>query len=55
MPVGKIYEVDEMRSYIHRKDKLIWIVYALEMEIKSVATVNAGRRTSNTLSVVIMH
>src|SRR5690606_19896491 len=27
---GKTYEVDEMRTFLKRKDKLIWIVYALE-------------------------
>ncbi len=31
---GKIYEVDEMRTYLKRKDKPIWLVYALERKAK---------------------
>ena len=31
---GKTYEVDELRTYIKSKTKLIWIVYALERESK---------------------
>ncbi len=49
----KIYEVDEMRSYIKRKDKLIWIVYALERESKTVVSMHVGKRTYNTLNVVL--
>lgn len=30
----KTYEVDEMRTFIKRKDKLIWIVYVLERQRK---------------------
>jgi len=50
---GKIYEVDEMRTYVKRKDKLIWIVYALERETKKVVGLNVGRRTNNTLVAVL--
>lgn len=50
----KIYEVDEMRSYIKRKDKLIWIVYALDRETKKVVSLNIGRRTNNTLNVALI-
>ncbi len=50
---GKIYEVDEMRTFVKRKDKLIWIVYALERATKKVVSFNVGRRTNNTLSKVI--
>jgi insertion element IS1 protein InsB len=50
---GKTFEVDEMRSYVKRKDKLIWIVYALERESKKVVSLNVGRRTNATLNVVL--
>jgi insertion element IS1 protein InsB len=48
----KIYEIDEMRSYVRRKEKLIWIVYALDRETKNVISFNVGNRTNNTLNVV---
>ena len=50
---GKTYEVDEMRTYIRNKQKLIWIVYALERETKKVVSVHVGSRTNATLNVVL--
>jgi IS1 family transposase/transposase-like protein len=50
---NKTYEVDEMRSFIKRKDKLIWIVYALERETKKVVSFAIGARTNKTLNVVL--
>ena len=53
IPKGKIYQVDEMRTYVKRKDKLIWIVCALEKQTKNVVSFNIGRRTNKTLKKVI--
>ena len=53
IPMGKSYEVDEMRTFIKRKDKLIWIVYALERETKKIVSFNIGARTNKTLNVVL--
>jgi insertion element IS1 protein InsB len=50
---GKTYEVDEMRTYIKRKTRLIWIVYALERETKKVVGFAIGARTNVTLNVVL--
>ncbi len=50
---NKTYEVDEMRCFIKRKDKLIWIVYALERETKKVVSFTIGARTNTTLNVVL--
>lgn len=50
---GKIFQVDEMRTYINNKSKLIWIVYALEQKTKNVVSFNVGRRTNKTLNRVI--
>lgn len=49
----KTYEVDEMRTYVKNKSKLVWIVYALEKETRKVMSFNVGARTNNTLSRVI--
>jgi len=51
--MGKSYEVDEMRTYIGKKSKLRWIVYALDRDSKTVADFNVGRRTNKTLKRVI--
>lgn len=51
---GKTYEVDEIRTFIKRKTKLIWIVYALEQMTKRVVSFNIGRRTNKTLKNVII-
>jgi insertion element IS1 protein InsB len=51
--IGKSYEVDELRTFIKRKTRLIWIVYALERNTKQVVSFNIGARTNKTLNVVI--
>lgn len=53
LPIGQIYEVDEIRTYVKDKDKLIWIIYALERQTKNVVSFNIGRRTNKTLIKVI--
>ena len=53
IPIGKIYELDEMRTYVKSKDKLLWIVYALEQQTKNVVSFNIGLRTNKTLIKVI--
>jgi len=50
---GQSYEVDEMRTYIGKKSRLRWIVYALDRETRKVASFNVGRRTNKTLKRVI--
>src|SRR5690606_11683556 len=50
---GKTYEVDEIRTFLKRKDKLIWIVYALERESRKVVSFYIGARTNKTLNVVL--
>lgn len=50
---GKIYEVDEMRTFIKSKNNLIWIVYALERMTKKVICFSVGKRTNRTLDYVI--
>jgi insertion element IS1 protein InsB len=40
IPTGKSYEVDEMRTYVGKKTRLRWIVYALDRETKAVVSFN---------------
>ena len=49
---GKIYEVDEMRSFIKNKSKLILIVYALDRKTRKVVSFAIGKRTKLTLQNV---
>ncbi len=49
---NRIYEVDEMRCYLRKKTKPIWIVYALDRESKEVINFSIGSRTKQTLSYV---
>jgi IS1 family transposase len=50
---GGHYEVDEMCSYVKKKSRLIWIVYALERSTKTIVSFNVGARTNKTLNVVL--
>jgi len=36
VPVGKTYEMDEMRTFVGNKKRLIWLVYALERRTKDI-------------------
>jgi len=49
---NKSYEVDEMRCYLKRKDKPMWIVYALERKTKRIVCFSIGRRTKRTIQYV---
>jgi insertion element IS1 protein InsB len=51
--IGKTYEVDEMRTFIRNKSRLMWIAYALERESKKVVSFSIGKRTNRTLSIII--
>lgn len=46
------YEVDEIKSFIRRKAREIFIVYALNRTTKEVVSFNVGSRTKKTLKVV---
>ena len=50
---GKTYEVDEMRTFIGKRKRLIWIAYALERESKKVVSFCVGTRTNKTLNTVL--
>ena len=48
----RVYEVDEIKSFIKRKQNHIWIAYALDRKSKEVVSFNIGARTNSTLSIV---
>jgi IS1 family transposase/transposase-like protein len=47
------YEVDELRTFIKNKKKLIWVVCAYCRNTKQIVRYSVGRRTNNTLIKVI--
>lgn len=49
----KTYEVDEIRTFVKRKSRPIWIVYALERTTRSVVSFYVGKRTNKTLNAVL--
>ena len=50
---GQTYEVDEMRTFLRHKGKVIWIVYALDRINKNVISFAVGSRSKKTLNQVI--
>ncbi|WP_163396755.1 IS1 family transposase [Flavobacterium limi] len=50
---GKMYEVDELCTYIRHKKNYIWLVYALEKNSKTLVRFNVGKRTNKTLNYVL--
>jgi insertion element IS1 protein InsB len=53
VPIGKEYEVDEMRTFVGNKKRLYWIVYALRRDTKEVIDFTVGKRTTKTLLRVL--
>lgn len=49
---GNTYDVDELCTYIRHKRNFIWLVYALEKNLRNVVSINIGKRTNKTLSRV---
>jgi len=48
----KTYEVDELCTYVKRKSRQVWVVYALERSTKAVVSFAVGARTTKTLHIV---
>ena len=53
MALGKMYEVDEIRTFYKSKSRLLWVVYVLRRDTKQIADFIVGRRTIRTLQKVI--
>jgi insertion element IS1 protein InsB len=49
---GRVYEVDELRTYIGNKARECWVTYALDKENRNVVTFKVGRRTKSNLKIV---
>lgn len=49
----KIFEMDEVRTYIRRKENQCWIAYALCSETKKVIDFIVGKRSKRTLRMVV--
>jgi len=49
---GKMYELDELCSYIQHKENRIWIAYALRKDTREVVDFVVGRRTNKTLKCI---
>jgi insertion element IS1 protein InsB len=50
--LGKEYELDEIRTYVQKKSRLLWIVYAIRKDTKEVVDFTIGGRTNQTLKRV---
>lgn len=51
--LGKRFQLDEIRTFIKRKDNLIWIAYAIEKDTRKVVDFSVGKRTNKTLKSVV--
>ncbi|MFT5724455.1 MAG: insertion element IS1 protein InsB [Bacteroidia bacterium] len=52
VPLGKIYEMDKMCTYIGNKGNRIWIAYAIRRDTKDIVSFNVGKRSNKTLRTV---
>jgi insertion element IS1 protein InsB len=49
---GKIYEVDELKTYIKNKGRDYWVIYALDRQNGQVVDLKVGKRTTVNLQRV---
>jgi len=50
--VERIYEVDELKTYVKNKNKEYWVIYALDRQSRRVVDFKVGSRTKNNLKRV---
>ncbi len=50
---GKIYEVDELCTYIGNKNRKLWVAYSLRKDNKEVVNFAVGTRTKRMLQQII--
>ena len=51
--LGCKFEVDEMWTFIKRKENFTWITYAIEQQTKTVIDFFVGRKTKETIQPLI--
>jgi transposase-like protein len=47
---GRVYEVDELKTYIKQKTNDYWVIFALDKESKQVIDFKAGKRNKKELT-----
>lgn len=52
LALGKEYEIDELRTYVGRKSRGIWLSYATQKDTRKVVDFIVGRRTKENLTKV---
>src|SRR6185437_8605502 len=50
--IGRIYEVDELKTYIKNKGRDYWVIYALDKQSGQVVDLKVGKRTTANLQRV---
>ena len=50
--IGRVYEMDELKTYIENKNKECWVIYALDKQSGQVVDLKVGRRTKTNLKRV---
>lgn len=53
IPRGRVYEVDELSTYVGHKKKRVWVAYALDTLAKRVVSIRVGPRSKRTLRPLV--
>ena len=53
IPEGRVYEVDELSTYVgHRKNR-VWVAYALDRKVKRIVSLRVGKRSKRMLRPLV--
>jgi IS1 family transposase/transposase-like protein len=51
--LGRVYEMDELCTYVGKKQNFVWVAYAIRKDTREVVDFVVGKRTKRTLKKVI--
>lgn len=52
IPMGRVYELDELKTYVKNKGRDYWVIYALDRQTGQVVDLKVGKRTTVNLQRV---
>ena len=53
VPFGQTYEMDELRTFVQQKSRLVWVAYAIRRDTPQLVDFKVGPRTLKTLKGVV--
>lgn len=50
--INKVYEMDELKTFVKHKDNEMWVIYAIDRDSRKVADLKVGKRNKKNIKIV---